>query len=138
METLAAPNLSLMDASTPRVVTSVLVEEREGTVVVTWGLGEPAGVGSYFGYEVYYYGPDGNGGKRLGVRFAEKITPHVWDNASSTQANYVADAVEVLADSIVVTYRDADIGLPEVGTIAAVAHIDGRDMQTDLPVSLLR
>jgi len=127
-----------MDPSTPRLVTSVLIEERDGAVVVTWGLGEPAGTGSYYGYEVYYYGPDGTGGKRLGVRFSETTTAHVWDNASSTQTNYVADAVKVHHDSIVVTYRDADIGLSEAGTIAASAHIDGRDNQSDLPVTLLR
>lgn len=127
-----------MDSSHPRVVTSVLVEELEGTLVVTWGLGEPAGEVSYFGLEVYYFGPDGNGGKRLGVRFAEEITAHIWDHESSTQANYVADAVEVLADSIVVTYHHASIGLHDVGTIAAFTHIDGRDMQTELPVTLLR
>jgi len=46
--------------------------------------------------------------------------------------------VSVLADSIVVTYRDADIDLDEVGTITAVAHIDGRDTQIGIPVSLLR
>lgn len=135
---LGASNLSLMDALTPKEVTSVLVEERDGSVVVTWGLGDDAGAGSYFGYEVYYYGTDGNGGKRFGVRFAEKITAHVWDNSSSTQANYEADAVSVLAGAIVITYRDADIGLSEVGTIAACTHVDGRDMQVDLPVSLLR
>lgn len=127
-----------MYPSIPRVVTSVLIEERDAAVVVTWGLGEPAGIGSHFGYEVYYYGTDGAGGKRLGVIFSEKITAHVWDNASLTQANYVADAVQVHDDSIVVTYRDADIGLSDVGTIAAVAHIDGRDYQSDLPVTLLR
>jgi hypothetical protein len=88
---------------TPRYVTSVLMEETEDSVVVTWGLGDvvPGSV-DYFGFEVYYYGVDGNGGKRFGVRFHEKTTAHVWDNASSTQANYEGDNVIVSQESIVV------------------------------------
>ena len=124
---------------TPRYVTSVLMEEKEDSVVVTWGLGDvvPGSV-EYFGYEVYYYGVDGNGGKRFGVRFHEKTTAHVWDNASNTQANYEGDNVTVSPDSIVVRYRDANLGLKEMGTIAAVSHINGNDLEVRIPVTLLR
>lgn len=123
----------------PHQVTSVLVEEDNGNVTVTWGLGEVAASQyEYFGYAVHYYGPDGNGGKRFGVRFQEKATAYVWDHASSTQANYAADSVTATAESIVVRYRDADLGLKEIGMIAAFSHVDGHDQQVDLPVSLLR
>ena len=127
------------DEPTPRYVTSVLMEEKEDSVVVTWGLGGvvPGSV-EHFGYEVYYYGVDGNGGKRFGVRFHEKTTAHVWDNASNTQANYEGDNVTVSPDSVVVRYRDADLGLKEVGTIAAVSHINGNDLEVRIPVTLLR
>lgn len=77
-----------MTQPTPRYVTSVLVEETDGTVTVTWGLGDviPGDV-EYFGYGVDYFGPDGNGGKRFGVRFHEKPSAHVFEWASATQAN---------------------------------------------------
>jgi hypothetical protein len=89
-------------------------------------------------HELYYYTPDGNGGKRFGVRFREKTTAHVWDNASNTQANYHGDSVTTSDASIVVQYRDADLGLTEVGTIAAFSHVNGVDTQVEIPVTLLR
>jgi hypothetical protein len=127
-----------MDASMPRAVTSVLVEEGDGVVTITWGLGEPVGPASYFSYLVTYYGTDGNGGKQFGVKVVEKTIAFVFDHTSSTQSNYDADAVTVRGDSMIATFRDADIGLHEVGTILGVATVDGRDTQTDLPVTLLR
>lgn len=124
----------------PRHVTSVLLEEGAGYVTVTWGLGDPVhgGTAEYFGYGLYYYAPDGTGGKRFGVRFHEKTTAHVWDNASNTQANYHGDSVTTSGASIVVQYRDADLGLTEVGTIAAFSHVNGVDTQVEIPVTLLR
>ena len=117
---------------------------------MTWGPGGPVcatGV-EYFGYELYLHAPDGNGGKRFGVRFHEKTTAPMWDNVSSTQANYHSDSdsnsnsnsdsVTTSADSIVVHYRDADLGLTDVGTIAAFSHVNGIDAQVDIPVTLLR
>jgi hypothetical protein len=128
----------MTDKGVPRYVTSVLMEEREDSVVVTWGLGEPVpGGAEYFGFEIYYYGVDGNDGKRFGVRFHDKTTAHVWDNASNTQANYDADSVIVSSNAIVATYRDADLGLKEIGTIAAFSHINGNDIEVALPVTLL-
>jgi hypothetical protein len=123
----------------PRYVTSVLVEEGDGTVTVTWGLGDVVpGAVEYFGYEVDYFGPDGNGGKRFGVRFHGKVSAHVFEWSSATQANYEADSVTATDESVVVFYRDADLGLPEIGTIKACSHLNGNDVQTDLPVTLLR
>lgn len=124
----------------PRVVTSVLVEEADNSVVVTWGLGETVATTGveYFGYGVDYFGVDGNGGKRFGVRFHEKTSAHVFEWSSATQANYEADAVSVEEDRIVVRYRDASIGLTQVGEIHAFSHVNGADSQLDLPVSLLR
>ncbi len=126
----------------PRFLTSVLVEELADSVVVTFGLGDAVPVESleYFGYEVYYYGLDGNGGKRFGVRFSTtpETTAHVFDNASTTQANYVANHVTITTGSVVVRYPDADLGLKEVGTIRAFSHVNGGDNQTDFPVALMR
>lgn len=112
----------------------------DDNVIVTWGVGDLMPVESveYFGYEVYYYGPDGNGGKRFGVRFGSKTTAHIWDHESNTQANYDGESVTMSAKSIVVRYRDADLGLKEVGTIAAFSHINGDDIQVEIPVALLR
>jgi len=129
-----------MTAVLPRLVTSVLVEEGEGWVSVTWGLGEAAAVDDvdYFGYGVDYYGTDGNGGKRFGVRFGGQASAHVFEWSSSTQANYEAESVTITEDAIVVHYRDAEIGLPAVGTIQAFSHVNGIDLQVGLPVTLMR
>ncbi|MFF1573716.1 hypothetical protein ACFVWR_13265 [Leifsonia sp. NPDC058292] len=73
----------------PRIATSVLVEEQPDKIVVTWGLGAPVSTPAspeYFGYEVVYYGPDGNGGKRLGVRFGSKVTAFIWDHTDVNQS----------------------------------------------------
>lgn len=126
--------------ATPRTVTSVLVEEDSQSVRVTWGLGDPveAGASEYFGYGLYYFDPTGNGGKRFGFRFGESTSAWVFDNESATQPNYDADSVTIADDSVIVHFRDASLGLQVVGTIAAYAHIDGRDEQVDIPVTLLR
>lgn len=124
----------------PRTVESVLVEQDPESVTVTWGLGEPVNATAveYFGYGMYYYDPSGNGGKRFGVRFSRATTAWVFDNASATQANYDAESVTVTPDSVVVRYRDASLGLDEIGTIGAFAHINGDDEQEEIPVTLLR
>lgn len=124
----------------PRTVTSVLVEENADSVTVTWGLGDPVETPAfdYFGYGMYYYDPTGNRGKRFSVRISTEIIAWIFDNESVTQANYLADNVLVTADAVVVHYRDASLGLLEIGTIAAYAHIEGRDEQLEIPVSLLR
>jgi hypothetical protein len=124
-----------------RYLESVLVETTDDSIVVTFGLGDeiPGGAREYSGYGVCYYGPDGNGGKRLGVRFSGTgSSAYVWDNASITQANYTSDAVSVTGGAVLVTYSDADLGLDEVGSIAAFSHTDGKDHQVDFPVTLLR
>lgn len=108
-------------------------------VTVTWGLGDVvSGPVEYFGYGVDYFGVDGNGGKRFGVRFHERVTGHVFEWASATQANYEPDSITASEDRIVAVYRDASIGLDEVGTITAFSHVNGKDVQTDLEVTLLR
>lgn len=126
--------------NTPRVVTSVLVEEDADSVTVTWGLGQPVETAppEFFGYGIFYYDPNGNGGKRFGVRFSEATTAWVFEHSSATQANYGSDSVTVTPDAVIVHYRDASLGLSEVGTIAAYAHVEGNDHQVDLPVTLLR
>ncbi|MNL87753.1 hypothetical protein D3C87_2170820 [compost metagenome] len=58
--------------------------------------------------------------------------------ASATQANYEPDSITLDADRLVVFYRDADLGLPVIGIIRAFSHLNGVDVQTDLPVTLLR
>jgi hypothetical protein len=116
------------------------VEESVDAVTVTWVLGDnipgPAHP-EYFGYGVDYDGPDGSGGKRFGVRFSTTNSAHVFDWTSNTQANYAADSITIVNDRVVVFYRDADIGLSEVGTIRAFAHVNGSDKQTGLAVTLL-
>jgi len=103
------------------------------------GLGDviPGDVG-HFGYGVDYFGIDGNGGKRFGVRFHEKPSAHVFEWASATQANYEPDSVTLEEDRLVVVYRDAELGLPEIGAIRAFSHLNGIDVQPELPVTLLR
>lgn len=68
-----------------------------------------------------------------------EVTAFVFDNESTTQANYTEDAVTVRGDAIIVRFRDASIGLPDgIGTISAYSHTDGRDRETEVPVSLMR
>ncbi len=123
----------------PRYVTSALVEEGPGWVTVTWGFGDVIpGEVEYFGYGVDYFGLDGNGGKRFGVRFHEKPSAHVFEWSGATEANYEPDSIAYDDDRLVVHYRDADIGLPEVGTIRGFSHLNGADVQTGLSVTMLR
>lgn len=124
----------------PRTVASVLVEENADSVTVTWGLGDPVETPplDYFGYGMYYYDPTGNQGKRFGVRLSSEISAWIFDNESATQANYLADSVTATADAVIVHFHEATLGLQEIGTIAAHAHIEGRDEQLEIPVSLLR
>jgi hypothetical protein len=128
-----------MHQAQPRLVTSVLVEEAPDGVTVTWGLGDsiPGDV-EFFGYGVDYYDANASNGKRFGVRFGSEPTAHVFEWSSATQANYTADSIAVTGDSIVVFYVDASIGVDELGQIEAFSHLNGQDVQTGLPVTLLR
>jgi hypothetical protein len=127
------------EALTPRHLTSVVMEEGDGQVIVTFGLGAELTAGEYFGYAVDYYGPDGTGGKRFGVRLSEtEVNAYVFDWQSATQANYEADAVHTTDNAIVAKYRDASIGLDQVGTIKAFSHMGSDDTDTDVPVTMLR
>ncbi|OZD55393.1 hypothetical protein CH252_05850 [Rhodococcus sp. 06-1477-1B] len=128
----------MTDHWVPRYLESVLVETTSDSIIVTWRLGDPipGGAREFSGYGVAYYDPTGNGGKRLGVRFSGERSAYVWDNASSTQANYLAQAVEATPDAVIVTFNDASLGVDEVGAIHAWSHTDGNDQQVGFPVTL--
>lgn len=129
----------MIENVTPRFVTSTLVEATADAVTITWGLGdEIPRSADYFRYSVTYYGADEKAGAEFGVRFHETPRAYVFDLATSTQANYAADSIDLTDDRIVVRYRDASIGLTEVGTIFASVTVDGDDVQLNLPVTLLR
>lgn len=122
----------------PQYLTSAFVEEREGSLTVTLGLGDviPGDV-EFFGYGIDYYGPDGNDGKRLGIRFGQDgAAALIFEWSSATQAN--AGHVAYLEDSLVITYPDASLGLDEIGSIHAFAHLNGDDVQTGQPVTVVR
>jgi len=123
----------------PRYLTSVLVEETEVGVVITWKLGDlvPTPTVLHFGYEVGYSDIDGGGGKRFGVRFPSP-TAYVWDGESDDHVDYEADHINATDESIVVYFRDADIGAREVGTVHGSSHVNGVDGQREFPVVLLR
>lgn len=129
-----------MDGWVPRYLESVLVEEGSHDVTVTFVLGDviPGGWEEIAAYGVYYYGADGEGGKRFGVNFSTSVSAYVFDNGSSTQSNYPASAVRFEPDVVVVTFNDASLGADEVGTIAAFSLVDLRDVQMNFPVTLLR
>lgn len=126
----------------PRKLTSVLLEETENDITVTFGLGEPTRERfEYFGYGLAYYGLDGKGGKRLGVRVSTtpEVTAFVFDNESVTQANYTEDAVTLREDAVVVRFHDASLGLSGgIGTTTAYSHTDGRDRETEVQVWIVR
>jgi len=103
----------------PRYVTSVLVEEADGAVTVTWGLGDVIpGEVQHFGYGVDYFGHDGNGGKRFGVRFHERPSAHVFEWASATQADYEPDSMTLGTDRLSVP--DLIIGVVGAAVIGLV------------------
>lgn len=115
-----------------------MLEEREGSVIATFGLGDviPGDV-DFFGYGIDYYGADGNGGKRFGVRFAgDTASPLIFEWSSATQAH--AGHITYLEDGIVIVYPDASIGLAEIGAAYAFAHTNGVDVHTEARVTVVR
>ena len=106
----------------PRYVTSALVEEGPGWVTVTWGLGDVIpGEVEYFGYGVDYFGLDGNGGKRFGVRFHEKPSAHVFEWSGATEANYEPDSIAYDDDRLVVRTATQTLGYRRSGRSAVSA-----------------
>lgn len=125
-------------AQKPQYLKSVILEEREDSVLVTLALGEEIlGDAEYFGYGIDYYGIDGSGGKRFGVRFGNGgVTAPIFEWSSATQAN--AGNVVQLDDGLVIIYPDASLGVDEVGSIHAFTHVNGDDVQTDQEVTVVR
>ncbi|MFI8633537.1 hypothetical protein ACIGEP_13160 [Microbacterium sp. NPDC077663] len=76
--------------------------------------------------------------RRFGVRIQDGASAYVFEWTSATEANYGPEAITVHDDRIVVRYRDASLGLDAIGTIRAFSHINGNDVQANLPVTLLR
>lgn len=122
----------------PQYLTSAMLEERNGAVTLTLGLGdEIPGEVDFFGYGIDYYGPDGNGGKRFGVRFgAGEASTLVFEWSSATQGN--AGSIFYLEDGLMIVYPDASIGMDEIGSIHAFTHVNGDDVQTNQHVTVLR
>ncbi len=122
----------------PQYLTSAFVEERDGSVTVTLGLGDEIPVDAeYFGYGIDYYDRDGNEGKRLGVRFGpDGAAALIFEWSSATQAN--AGRISYLEHGIVITYPDASLGLDQIGSIHAFTHVNGDDVQTGQQVTVVR
>ncbi|RKS84841.1 hypothetical protein DEU37_2898 [Microbacterium sp. AG790] len=120
----------------PRFVTDVTVESLPNGILVTWGLGEEVpGPVEFFGYEVEYYAPDGSAGKQIGVKVVEKVTAYIWEG--STGANYAGTNVKFEESRMLAVYQDASIGLSQIGTLRAVFHVNGSDIQCGIPVTLI-
>lgn len=101
----------------PQYLTSAMLEEREGSVIATFGLGDviPGDV-DFFGYGIDYYGADGNGGKRFGVRFAgDTASPLIFEWSSATQAH--AGHITYLEDGLSSSTRTPASGLPRLALL---------------------
>jgi hypothetical protein len=116
-----------------------LVEVDADLITVTFALGDPADRPvEWATYGADIYGPDGNGGKRFGVWLSDdKTSAHIFDFSSATQSNYDGSFVEVSGSSIVVRYRDASLGVPLGGTGRAYFAINGQDVNTNMPVTVI-
>ncbi len=123
----------------PRYLTSVLVEETEVGVVITWKLGDlvPASTVLHFGYEVACTDLDGKGGKRFGVKFPSP-SAYTWDSESDAHVDYEADHINASDEAIIVYFRSANVGPREVGVVHGASHVNGVEGQREFPVVLLR
>lgn len=123
----------------PRYLTSVLVEETEVGVVITWKLGDlvPTPAVLNFGYEVVCADLGGKGNRRFGVRFPSP-SAYMWDSESDVHTDYEGEHINASDDAVIVYFRGADIGPREVGLVRGSSHINGIEGQRDFPVVLLR
>jgi hypothetical protein len=124
----------------PREVRSILFEEILGGVTVTWTLGELTRARDVdcFGYGVDYTGPNGYGGKRFGVRFDPEASAYVFDWSSATRVNHLPGCVDATPARIVVQYKEACVGLSEIGPVAGYSHVNGADVEVQIPVTVAR
>jgi hypothetical protein len=123
-----------------RELRKVLIEVGDDEVVVTFALGEPVpGPVEWATYAAQVYNPNGDGGKQFGVRLGiEKTSAHIADFGSrTTQANYDGSYVEISDSTIIVRYRDASLGVSLGGTSRAFLAINGQDVNTDVPVTVI-
>ncbi len=123
----------------PRSVTSVLVEEDADNVTVTWrsvNLSRGRDV-EHFGYGLHYFDPTGNGGKRLASDSASLRPPESSTIQAPCKRTMGQTRLPLRTAPFVVRYDDASLGIAEVRTIAAHAHVSGNDVQDD-PAELTR
>ena len=74
----------------------------------------------------------------MGVRFGDKTTAYIFDWADTNHSTHTAESAQVNDDSVVVTYRDAGLGMESIGHVNAFSHVDGIDSRVELPVTVLR
>jgi hypothetical protein len=121
---------------------SAIGEQDETGVVITYGLAceireimlETMVIGTAV------RSSDGALMKHLGVKFFGRAwsAVFVFDFPSATQANYAEALVDVDGARIVTRYPDACLGLHRDGTLRAFTTLDGRDVQSDVDVTLFR
>lgn len=123
----------------PRYLRSVLVEETEAGVVITWKLSDlvPAPTVLHFGYEVACTDIGGKGGKRFGVRFPSP-SAYTWDSEGDVHTDYEGEHINATDDSVIVYFPGATVGPREVGPAHGASHVNGVQGQREFPVVLLR
>lgn len=127
----------------PRHLTSVLVGADERSVHVTWMLGDvvPAHPVEYFSYLVQITESRGNFVKQFGVKFVGTENPEVFafvhNFMGGGQANYVPEQVTVTSESVSVHFVDASVGVEPVAAADAHLNVNGVDLQTRFPVTIV-
>lgn len=125
----------------PRVVTSATVEKRVNEVTVTWTLGElaPGGASEFMSYGVEVAGDEGSVVRRFAVKmFASARTiAYIFEMPSATQVNYDATTVTITDTRVVARFNDAVLGVQAVSSVAPWLDVDGRDVQSSAPATIV-
>jgi hypothetical protein len=127
----------------PRHLESVLVGADARGVHVTWMLGERVSVDpvEFFTYGVTATGSQGGVIRRFGLKFVgtenPEVFPFVNDFVGVVQANYSPQRLSVERDSVSVYFIDSDMGSEPVDTAVAYLDVNGLDVETRFPVTLV-
>lgn len=125
----------------PRALTSVMLYAVTDDVSLTWILGEPLAKDAwgFVSYGVTTFDADGAPYRGFGVKqYADALTTaYVFDHASTSQANYDDKYIAESASTIFALYVGAALHPRQVASAAAWVNVDGDDVVTDIPVTIL-
>jgi hypothetical protein len=127
----------------PRHLESVLVGADARGVHVTWMLGESVSADAveFFTYGVVVTGSRGGVIRRFGVKFVgtedPEVFPFVNDFVGVVQANYSPEQLRFERGSVSVYFVDSDMGSEPVDTAVAYLDVNGHDVESSSPVTIV-